>query len=127
MNIINKIEHLRIYLLTSRGVGHSTLMKVGTNNYRKDKFVLCSEQRVGDSLGLRRSEILSLGSLETLRSHNKPLAIDNSALVQIFTDILLKVKELENENISLRNDLNNDRSTTIKPPEFYRNTPIWQH
>jgi len=53
--------------------------------------------------------------------------MDNSALVQMFSDILLKVKELEAENISLRNELNNDRGMVIKPPEFYRNTHIWQH
>jgi len=127
MDIINTIEHLRIYLLTSRGVGHSTLMKIGTNNYKRDKFVLCSERRIGESLGLRKSETLSMDSLQTLRGDNRPMVMDNSALVQMFSDILLKVKELEAENISLRNELNNDRGMVIKPPEFYRNTHIWQH
>lgn len=97
MNIKDKLDTIRVYFLTSRQAGHSTLMNVGTNNFNGDKLVLVLDKRHGDEMGLKTSEMVSLDSLHKLRGHNAPLVIDNGVLIEIFDQSLLKYIDLEND------------------------------
>ena len=140
MDVKDTLDTIRVYFLTSRQVGHSTLMNVGTNNFDGDKLVLVRDRKHGDKMGLKRSEMVSLDSLHKLKGHNTPLAIDNGVLIEIFDQAVLKYVELENEakkerikfNLALK-DLDKARSEIKK----MRDQPIrtffktifgaWQH
>ncbi len=127
MEIKKTLEAISSYYQTTRQAGHSKLMNVGTNDFNGDKLVLVLDRGHGDKMGLKRSEMVSLGSLDILRGHNKPLVIDNGVLIEIFNQTLLKHVGLENdakkERIKFRlamKDLDKARSEIKK----MRNQPI---
>jgi len=140
MDVKDTLDTIRVYFLTTRQAGHSTLMNEGTNNFDGDKLVLVIDRKHGDQMGLKRSEMVSLDSLHKLKGHNTPLAIDNGVLIEIFDQAVLKYVELENEakkerikfNLALK-DLDKARSEIKK----MRDQPIrtffktifgaWQH
>jgi hypothetical protein len=97
MIIENILHELRAYYHGTRQIGHSTLMNVGTNNYNKPKRVLVLNRSHGDTMGLRRSEMVDMGNLERLRGIHVPLVIDNGALLEIFDQTVLKYGELQSE------------------------------
>jgi hypothetical protein len=96
--IIEKVlTELATYFRSTRQIGHSTLMNVGTNNYNKPKRVLVLDRSHGDTMGLRRSEMVGMGDLEKLRGIHVPLVIDNGALLEIFDQAVLKYAQLQSE------------------------------
>lgn len=96
MNIKETLRFINTYFQINRGVGHTRLMNIGTDNYQKDKLVLCNTMDEGDKMKLRRSEIVSLNSLERFRSRNCPLIIDHHALEILFTKAIEEIEKLEN-------------------------------
>ncbi len=97
MNVRETIKEISAYYQTTRQVGHSTLMQVGTNEFNGDKYVLVINRSHGDTLGIKRSEMISLDSLGKLRGANRPLVIDNGVLIEIFDQTVLKYGDLEND------------------------------
>jgi len=106
MTIKEKIETIIMYMATNRQAGHSTLMRVGTDNFQRDKFILTKNLKQGDQYKCLRSEIVSLGSLGKLRGHDRPLAIDNHALVTIFDQAVSELTEQEEEIKTLKENIN---------------------
>jgi hypothetical protein len=102
MNIKKKLETLLQYYLTTRQVGHTTLMKEGTNHYDKPFFVLCHSMVHGESLGFDVTNTISYGNPDKLRGHNRPLVIDNGVIPEILSDALMRIETLEEENEKLR-------------------------
>jgi len=95
MEIKQTLKEISTYYQITRQAGHTTLMEQGTANYPKDKLVLCLNMGHGNTMKLKRSEIVPLDSLERLRGHNTPLAIDNGVLIEIFDQTVLEYAKLE--------------------------------
>lgn len=94
MDIITKLNVLYQYYKLTRGVGHTTLMKKGVENFDKDTLILTPNMNAGEVLGFNKDQIVTWNSLNKLRGHNKPLAIDNGTMMIILEDV---IKELQNE------------------------------
>lgn len=92
-----KLSEIYNYYLITRNVGHTTLMKEGTDNFKKDKLVLCVDVKHGHNMKIKPSEMVTLHSLDRLRSCNKPLVMDNYTLITIFELMLSKYDKLTND------------------------------
>ena len=97
MRIVETIKEISQYFQMTRQAGHTRLMKAGFVNFNGDKYVLCLNIDHGTRMGVRKSEIVSLESLDKLRGSNRPLAIDNGALIEIFDQMDLKMDSLVEE------------------------------
>ena len=95
MNIKQKLEFLKAYYEVTRNVGHSTLMRKGTEKYKRNKLVLAYTKECGFDFGLKPHEIVSWQNLNDLVGHNAPLAIDNVAMFKMLEETLDYIKELE--------------------------------
>lgn len=104
MKIEKKLEKLLHYYLATRQVGHTTLMKEGTNHYDKDFFVLTMNMKHGDAIELNPKNIISWENLDKLHGHNRPLAIDNGLMTELLIDTILRIEALEEENKKLIKD-----------------------
>jgi len=103
MNIKSRLRHLLDYYLINRQVGHTRLLKEGTDNYKGEKYILCFNMKHGENLGFDpNKEVISWQSMEKLRSHNKPIVIDNGTMVVILQESLKEIIKLENEIIKLK-------------------------
>lgn len=107
MKVKEKLRHLLTYYETSRRVGHTALMKEGTNHYEKEKLVLNYNMSSGDELGFKRNEIVSWQNLERLCGQRKPMVIDNGVLCVILSDTIKEIEALENENRKLKEQKGN--------------------
>lgn len=102
MNIKKKLETLVQYFVSTRQVGHTTLMKEGTNHYDKPFFVLTHSMAHGESLGFDVTNTISYQNPDKLRGHNRPLVIDNGVMTEILSDALMRIEALEEENQKLQ-------------------------
>lgn len=111
MNIKQKLEFLKAYYEVTRKVGHSTLMKKGTDNYDKNKLVIAYDKASGKTLDLKYDEIVSWNDLTHLIGHNNPIAIDNDVMLKMLEETLEYIKELEqykNQIIEIKKIINKD-------------------
>ena len=104
MKIEKKLEKLLNYYLETRQVGHTTLMKEGTNHYDKDFFVLTMNMQHGDAIELKPKNIISWQNIDRLIGHNKPLAIDNGTMTELLIDAIMRIEALDEENKKLIKD-----------------------
>jgi hypothetical protein len=95
MKIREKLEALRNYFEVTRRVGHTTLLKEGTNNYNKDKLVLAYKKEDYGNLNCKPSEIISWRNLDGLNGRKKPLAIDNGVMWLMLKEAVEYIDELE--------------------------------
>ncbi|MFA5153318.1 MAG: hypothetical protein WC554_12210 [Clostridia bacterium] len=95
MNIEEKLELLRDYYCANRKVGFTTLLKEGTNNYSKSKFIVAYKKDDWKYLNCSLNEIVSWNSLDVLKRHNKPLAIDNDVMYMLLNESLQRIEELK--------------------------------
>ena len=92
-----KLIELTSYYHTTRQVGHTTLMRQGTDNFEDKKLVLVVNTSHGKDLRIPKDEMVTLNSLVRLRGQHRPLIIDNGALMTIFDDTLNEVRYFEHE------------------------------
>lgn len=102
--IFDKLLTLHFYYTTTRGNGHTALMKEGTKHYQGDKLVLVGKMHEHKNTETKLCETISLDSLDKLRGSDRPLAIDNHALAIIFDDSMTEMLNLEGEINTLRQD-----------------------
>ena len=102
--IFDKLLTLHFYYTTTRGNGHTALMKEGTKHYQGDKLVLVGQMHEHKNTETKLCETISLNSLDKLRGLNKPLAIDNHALATIFENSMTEILNLEGEINTLTQD-----------------------
>lgn len=102
MKTSEKVRNLANYYAATRKVGHTTLMKEGTNNYQGDKLVLTYNMSSGHDLGFKTDEIISWKNVDKLRGNKKPIVIDNGVMTEIFKEITQEFYLLEKENKKLR-------------------------
>lgn len=95
MNIKQKLEFLKAYYEVTRKVGHSTLMKKGTDRYKRNKVVLMYNKECGFDFGFKPHEIVSWRNLNDLVGHSAPLAIDNGVMFKMLEETLEYIQELE--------------------------------
>jgi len=108
MKIEKKLEELLHYFMSTRAVGHTTLLKRGTNNYDKPFFVLTHNTEAGNALKFWPKNIISLHNLDRLRGSNRPLTIDNGAMIEILSDALFRIETQEGQIKTLK-----DKKQTI--------------
>lgn len=107
MNITEKIKELLQYYLVNRKVGHTTLLKHGIDNfgYRDQKFfVLCKNMVDHTFFGVKSKNVVSWCNIEKLRGYNRPIAIDNGAMIELLSESLSelsKIETLEKQNKEL--------------------------
>jgi len=129
----HKLHELYNYYLINRNVGHTTLMKVGTNDFNREKLVLCVDMKHGRDMGLLRSEIVTLNSLDRLIGNNKPLVMDNYTLIEIFSQTVSTYNRLKEETSKAQDEQfkleRQVRSMKSQPFRTFFKTifGLWQH
>ena len=103
MNIKKKLETIIQYYQSTRQVGHTTLMKKGTDNYDKPFFVLTYSMVHGETMGFDVTNTISYQNPDKLKGHTRPLVIDNAVIPEILGDALMRIEALEQENEKLKN------------------------
>lgn len=107
MNITEKIKEILQYYLVNRNIGHTTLLKHGIDNfgyYDQKFFVLCRSMGDYIFLSTKSKNIVSWNNIEKLRGYNRPLAIDNGAMIELLSESLSelsKIETLEKQNKEL--------------------------
>ena len=121
-----KLELLVEYYWDSRGAGHTGLMMRGVLGSCGAALVAhtmdYAKQLAHDADG-DFEVITSVENLDALLGHHCPLAIDNSALLELFTGILVEVTALNYEIVLLEEDLNEARN--VKTERFAHTTRAW--
>ena len=103
-----KLNTLLRYYLSSRGVGHSTLMVDGVKNAGKDIVVIVPSLLYGERFKKEHGcEIATIDSVDRLRGSKKPIAIDNGTMIQLLDDSLETIEGLTSIVDSLENENNN--------------------
>lgn len=113
MRTIEKIEMLYQYYLSTRNIGHTSLLKEGAKRFKKDFFILSfdHDNRIFEA---EKSQIVSWSNLKKLIGHQKPMIIDNGAMVSILSDVLNEMHELEEENQRLKETLASPMNEILK-------------
>lgn len=96
MTTKEKLEELLHYYRFTRKVGHTSLMKAGTNNM-ENKLILVADLKDHAHVGVPSGNAVSWNSLDRLRGNDKPLAIDNAAMDRLLSDTLELIYELESK------------------------------
>jgi AAA+ ATPase superfamily predicted ATPase len=104
MAIKEKLQALKDYYKINRKVGHSTLMKEGTNNFKDKKFILAYKKEYSDFYGCKPEDIISWCRLnsDSLKGHKRPLAIDNGIMFELLRETLEELEKLEKSNEKLQ-------------------------
>jgi len=104
MNIKDKLVALRNYFEVTRQAGHTTLLKEGVNNYKRDKFILAYKKEEHTHFDCKPSEIVSWQGMNesTFIGHNKPLAIDNGVMWLMLDEALQYIETLELDSQCLK-------------------------
>lgn len=100
MDIKEKLEILRNYYVATRQVGHTTLMKEGTDNYEREKLVLTYNKNHGAELGIKPQQVISWYNLN-INGYSAALAIDNGTMQIMLEETLKYINELENDRRKL--------------------------
>lgn len=109
MTIKEKLITLFNYYEATRGVGHTTLMKDGFDNYPDKKILLTCHYSHSQQLKAKKDEIVTWNNMEKLRGHKRPLAIDNGTIIEILNETIGEIDRLEKEIERLKT-----------PPRFLR-------
>ena len=89
MGIVEKLDALR-NALGLRGVGHTTVMRQGSDNI--DCVVVAHDARWGKEIAKR---YVTLDTLERLRGLNLPVFVDNHALILLFGGAIDEIDRLK--------------------------------
>lgn len=92
--IKNKLGIILNHFVSTRQVGHTTVMKEGVNAH-PESLVLVHSSDNAKALKLDTSQIVSLNTLERLRGSKKPLVIDNAAMYSLLSETLHYISSLE--------------------------------
>ena len=113
MNIKRKIEELLFYYESTRGVGHTTLLKEGTNNNIINKLILVYNKSTFNYLENKTTTLISWKNIKALRGNNKPLSIDNGVITLLLMEVLEEFNKLTNKNDKLKNELKKLKINTM--------------
>lgn len=105
MKIKDKLKTLCNYYNFTRKVGHTTLLRKGTDNFEEDKLILAYNKHCHTHLNQPPDNVVSLSNLNSLRDKRTPLVIDNDALSMILADSLNEIERLEAEIIKYKRAL----------------------
>ena len=97
MKIKEILNELLTYYNVNRGVGHTTLMKKGVDNYDGDKIIVCYNYKHANAIGLNKNDVVTIHNLKNLRGIKSPIIIDNAAMVIILQDAINEIEKLEKE------------------------------
>lgn len=89
--ILNKLTLLYSYYAGTRQIGHTTLMKKGTDNFKDRKVVLFHNIAAGKNFRYKNNEIVTWNSLDRLRGCDRPMAIDNGTMMVILDDTINEI------------------------------------
>lgn len=99
MDIRNELENLCAYYASTRGVGHTDLIKKGTDLYDKENKhynVICSNIDLAKREWGHKGKSLNHVGV-SIKGTDAPLVFDNSAIVILLQEAINKIDELEKE------------------------------
>lgn len=102
MKILEKLELLAHYYESTRRVGHTTLVKQGTDTYDKPFLVLTYNAEGDPFTNVDRKNIISSQNPNRLRGEEKALAIDNGAMLTLLNESIEEIIKLQGENKQLK-------------------------
>jgi hypothetical protein len=105
MTIQKKLSDLLFYYESTRRIGHTTLMKKGTDNYGDNKCILAFNMEHGNNMGFKPKEIITLQNLDRTKGSSRPMAIDNGTMIVLLTETLKEFGKLEREIIEYEDKL----------------------
>lgn len=105
MKTLEKLKLLQKYYITTRGSGHTTLMKEGVDN-TEEKLILCNKLEEHSSINCKPSEIVPWTNVARLIGQSKPLAIDNGAMLELLNNTIFELEELEDQKLELQQKIN---------------------
>lgn len=102
MKTLEKLEFLLDYYQATRGIGHSTLIKKGTDNYDQPFMVLTCNSEGDPFIDVNKEDIVSIESLNRVIGKRKPMVIDNGAVIKLLYETILTIDTLQKENKQLK-------------------------
>ena len=99
MKIKEKLEILRSYYNSNRRVGHTNLMRKGTDNV--DNKLVLVYKKLGSVYGCKESDQISWHKIKGLIGQDKPLVIDNGVMWCLLNEAIDEIEELEISNKKL--------------------------
>lgn len=97
-NLTNKLKTL-VSVISTRGVGHTSLMKTGTATYDKPFIQVGFTMSAMKASGLDQNPNAKLMTIDRLSqeptSSSMPVAIDNHVIRELLSDILITVECME--------------------------------
>lgn len=104
MKQIEKLKELMTYYNVTRQVGHTRLVKEGTEHYEGPKLILVYNMDHGANTFPKsnKDEIISWQNLKSLRGHHRPLAVDNGTMWGILGDSIEEIEKLQEELAEVR-------------------------
>jgi len=97
--IKKQLTELAGYLSTVRQVGHTYTMLHGAAKSERVAIVV-HNYRMGEIIkkDAPNADMVSLNNMDALRGRNHPLAFDNAALYQLFSDAVKEITRLEDKS-----------------------------
>lgn len=119
--LLDRLEILLSYYKENRQVGHTTLMREGVSHYDKEKLVLTHSLAHSNDLGCKDDEIISWNSIDKLRGHKKPIAIDNATMFLMLSEAISEIEKINKENEELRKEISKFKQLKEKISEVIKN------
>ena len=89
--LLDILDELAFYYMSTRGVGHTTVMREGALAH-PSAIVIAATQATAENSGVGRSNAQSIYNLR-LRGLRAPLALDNSAIFLLVTEAASRIRE----------------------------------
>jgi hypothetical protein len=135
--VLQKLSNL-ISVLSTRQVGHTTLMKIGADSYDKPFGVIVHTTNYGLQITKENpnAKVVSISSLDSIKGMKLPVILDNHAIAMLLGDIHHEVDSLEKKAHVLEKNLNlvmeifeKYQNLSHKAEEYlfeYMETPFWK-
>jgi hypothetical protein len=114
MILLKNLKSL-IRILSTRQVGHTTLMQKGTNSYDKPFAIISIDKTSATELtkGSEFAEAVSIQNLDSLLGKNLPIAIENYTLTTVLRDSLYTIEKLTEHN-DLKQEIISELTTLVE-------------
>lgn len=98
MDTITTLADIRDYLTANRQIGHTTAMVRGAQNV-DSVIVLAANHHSGELINkqLPNATVIPITNIRAIRGKQKPMVIDNFALLSLCDDALAEIKRLQKQ------------------------------
>jgi hypothetical protein len=96
-DIEERLKELLDYMDTCRQAGSTALLERAVEEHGVDAHVVFITVKAGIDAGFKDRNVVSLNSLTRIRGRGWPMVFDNSALFDIFTLALARIRSLQKQ------------------------------